>query len=113
MFGWGMNILILLALAWVFALSEDIWLNRTLGYQIQAEGEKRGVSPKSALSSFKRYTKRLDFLEVGVGLSLIIISFPFGIESPVMWLLAFVGGLVVAHYIWRKISLYNKAAQDL
>jgi hypothetical protein len=47
MFGWGMNILILLALAWVFALSEDIWLNRTLGYQIQAEGEKRGVSPRA------------------------------------------------------------------
>ncbi|MEM1131752.1 MAG: hypothetical protein AAGH53_02320 [Pseudomonadota bacterium] len=110
---WPTYIAIILIGAWVFALSEDLWLNKVLGYQIRAEAEKLKTSPIPALSFFDQNTRKGDFVAVALGLSLIVISFPFGPNAFVMWLFIAIGATIIVHYIWRKLNLYNEAVRKI
>jgi hypothetical protein len=106
-----MNLVMTLALAWVFSFFEDIWFNRLLGYQLSGESERLKRPAGKALEEFDRRTGSHSWLLLAGGLTLIVLAFPEQFTLSVFGLSFVAGVCLCLLYVGQKLRAYGHASR--
>lgn len=105
-----MNLLLSLLLVWVFSWAEDVVLKRHLKSNLRAEaGGFEGVA--NATAQFDERASAYSWITLGLGLSLVTLSFPD--QFTVSWSgLSFAAGVLLClSYIVEEIRAYAQVSK--